>query len=101
MDDDRSLRKSTIAKERIELRENSRVLGLLSHIPKNIKETLEVVVQPIFGRRGYSIGHYARVTRADLLVMNAPSKLTLLDRLFPHDLEYILSDLPTDVLIIR
>ena len=101
VDDDRSLRKSTIAKERIELRENSRVLGLLSHIPKNIKETLEVVVQPIFGRRGYSIGHYARVTRADLLVMNAPSKLTLLDRLFPHDLEYILSDLPTDVLIIR
>jgi hypothetical protein len=34
-------------------------------------------------------------------VMNAPSKLTLWDRLFPHDLEYILSDLPTDVLIVR
>ena len=101
VDDDRSLRKSTIAKERIKLRENSRVQGLLSHIPKSIKENLEVVVQPIFGRRGYSIGHYARVARADLLVMNAPSKLTLWDRLFPHDLEYILSDLPTDVLIVR
>jgi len=60
-----------------------------------------VVVQPIFGTRGYSIGHYARVVRADLLVMNAPRKLTLWDRLFPHDLEYILSDLPTDVLIVR
>lgn len=101
VDDDRSLRKSTIAKERIKLRENSRVQGLLSHIPKKIKKTLEVVVQPIFGRRGYSIGHYARVARADLLVMNAPSKPTLWDRLFPHDLEYILSDLPTDVLIVR
>ncbi len=101
VDDDRSLRKSTIAKERIKLRENSRVQGLLSHIPNKIKKNLEVVVQPIFGRRGYSIGHYARVARADLLVMNAPSRLTLLDRLFPHDLEYILSDLPTDVLIIR
>jgi hypothetical protein len=36
-----------------------------------------------------------------LLVMNAPSHLSLWDRIFPHDLEYILSDLPTDVLIIR
>lgn len=101
VDDDRSLRQSTIAKERIKLRENSRVNDLLKHIPESLKDSLEVVVQPIFGRRGYSIGHYARVARADLLVMNAPRKLTLWDRLFPHDLEYILSDLPTDVLIVR
>ncbi len=101
VDDDRSLRKSTIAKERIKLRENSRVQRLLNDIPEQVKENLELIVQPIFGRRGYSIGHYARVSRADLLVMNAPSKLTLWDRLFPHDLEYILSDLPTDVLIVR
>ena len=101
VDDDRSLRKSTIAKERIKLRENSRVQRLLNDIPEQVKENLELIVQPIFGRRGYSIGHYARVSRADLLVMNAPIKLTLWDRLFPHDLEYILSDLPTDVLIVR
>ncbi len=101
VDDDRSLRESTIAKERIKLRENSRVQRLLNDIPEQVKENLELIVQPIFGRRGYSIGHYARVSRADLLVMNAPSKLTLWDRLFPHDLEYILSDLPTDVLIVR
>ena len=101
VDDDRSLRKSTIAKERIKLRENSRVQLLLNNIPDKVKETLEIIVQPIFGRRGYSIGHFARVRRADLLIMNAPNKLTVWDRLFPHDLEYILSDLPTDVLIVR
>ena len=101
VDDDRSLRKSTIAKERIKLRENSRVQLLLNNIPDKVKETLEIIVQPIFGRRGYSIGHFARVRRADLLIMNAPNKLTIWDRLFPHDLEYILSDLPTDVLIVR
>jgi hypothetical protein len=101
VDDDRSLRRSTITKERIKLRENSRVKAILNDIPKQIKDRLEVVVQPIFGKRGYSIGHYARVARADLLVMNAPSHLSLWDRIFPHDLEYILSDLPTDVLIIR
>lgn len=101
VDDDRGLRKSTIVKERIKMREDSRVKKILMHIPDKLKRTINYDVQHIFGRRGYSIGHFARVKRADLLVMNAPSKLTLLDRLFPHDLEYILSDLPTDVLIVR
>ena len=101
VDDDHGLRKSTIVKERIKMREDSRVKKILMHIPEKLKRTINYDVQHIFGRRGYSIGHFARVKRADLLVMNAPSKLTLLDRLFPHDLEYILSDLPTDVLIVR
>lgn len=101
VDDDRSLRRSTIEKERIKLRENSRVNQILARVPSDIKASIEVEVQPIFGQRGYSIGHFARVKRADLLVMNAPQALTFWDRIFPHDLEYILSDLPTDVLIIR
>lgn len=101
VDDDRGLRRSTILKERIKLRENSRVNKLLDQIPQNLKSTIGHDVQPIFGRRGYSIGHFARVKRADLLVMNAPQKHSVWDRLFPHDLEYILSDLPTDVLIVR
>jgi hypothetical protein len=58
-------------------------------------------LQPIFGKRGYSIGHYAQISRADLLVMNAPSKMTFWDRLFPHDIEHILTELPTDVLILQ
>ena len=47
--------------------------------------TKEMVIksQPIFGKRGYSIGHYAQVARADLLVMNAPAKMTFWDRVFP------------------
>jgi hypothetical protein len=35
------------------------------------------------------------------LVMNSPSKMTFWDRLFPHDIEHILTELPTDVLIIQ
>lgn len=101
VDDDRGLRKSTIIKERIKLREDSRVKKILSQIPKPFKDAVTHDVQPIFGRRGYSIGHFARVKRADLLVMNAPQKHSFWDRIFPHDLEYILSDLPTDVLIVR
>jgi len=74
---------------------------IINDIPKKYLEGIAIKLQPIFGKRGYSIGHYAQVVRADLLVMNAPSKVTFWDRLFPHDIEHILTELPTDVLIIQ
>tara|TARA_R110002074_G_scaffold377512_2_gene554966 strand:- start:4062 stop:4895 length:834 start_codon:yes stop_codon:yes gene_type:complete len=98
VNDDTSLRKTNIAKERIKKREDLRVEKILSEI--DCKETT-LKIQSIFGRRGYSIGHYAKVKRADLLIMNAPSKTKLIDRIFPHDIEYILSELPTDLLIVK
>ena len=101
VDDDKSLRRTNIAKERIELRENSRVKEIISHIPKEYTKNKTIKSQPIFGKRGYSIGHFAQISRADLLIMNAPSKMTFLDRLFPHDIEHILTELPTDVLILQ
>lgn len=101
VNDDRSLRRANIVKERISIREKSRVIKILEETPEEFKKNIKIKTQPIFGRRGYSIGHYAEVVRADLLVTNAPDKLTFLDRLFPHDIEHILTELPTDVLIIR
>ncbi|MFS4455379.1 universal stress protein [Maribacter sp. 2304DJ31-5] len=101
VEDDRSLKKATIIKERLKLREDSRVKKIMASFPEQLRGKLLVKTQSIFGRRGYSIGHYAKVVRADLLVMNAPLKTGLLDRIFPHDIEYILSDLPTDLLIVR
>lgn len=96
--DDKTLKECTLNKERIEKREDLRVKSILKNIDTN---DVKVKTQSIFGRRGYSIGHYARVKRADLLIMNKPKKTRLVDRLFPHDLEYILSELPTDVLIAK
>lgn len=96
--DDKTLRKANITKERIKTREEIRVKNILDGINT---EDIIVKIQSIFGRRGYSIGHYAKVKRADLLVMNAPTKTSILDRIFPHDIEYILSELPTDVLIVK
>ena len=101
MDDDKSLRKSTIVKERLRIREEMRVNAILKTIPGELTKDIVIKSQPIFGKRGYSIGHYAQVARADLLVMNAPSKMTFWDRLFPHDIEHILTELPTDVLIVQ
>lgn len=101
VEDDKSLRKATIAKERIKMREDSRVKSILEAIPKDYKDTINIKTQSIFGKRGYSIGHYAQIARADLLIMNAQNKMSFLDRLFPHDIEHILTELPTDVLIIQ
>ncbi|MDG1039413.1 MAG: universal stress protein [Polaribacter sp.] len=98
VNDDNSLRRANIAKERIKKREDLRVEKILSEI--DCKDTT-LKIQSIFGQRGYSIGHYAKVKRADLLIMNAPSKTRLIDRIFPHDIEYILSELPTDLLIVK
>ncbi|WP_349664633.1 universal stress protein [Cellulophaga lytica] len=99
--DDKTLKKANIVKERLKHREEQRVREIVKDIPDACKEGIKVKNQGIFGKRGYSIGHYAEIVRADLLVMNAPSKTGILDRIFPHDIEYILSDLPTDLFIIR
>lgn len=101
VEDDKSLRKATILKERLRNRERSRINHIIEDIPKEYTENIVIKSQPIFGTQGYSIGHYAQIKRADLLIMNAPTKMTFWDRLFPHDIEHILTELPTDVLIIQ
>lgn len=101
-DDDLSLRKVTLRKEELNQRELTRVTEILSHIPDSLLMGIKVRSQNIFGTRGYSIGHYAKVVRAELLIMNAAeNRKGFLGRVFPKDLEYILSELPTDVLIIK
>lgn len=101
VEDDQSLKRASIRKEQLKKREESRVRDIINSLPDSLVTSINVKIQSIFGKRGYSIGHYAEVVRADLLVMNAPKKTGLIDRIFPHDIEYILSDLPTDVLIVR
>ncbi|WP_452225414.1 universal stress protein [Lacinutrix chionoecetis] len=101
VDDDKTLRKATILKERLRNRERSRINHIIEDIPKQFTDNIAIKSQPIFGTQGYSIGHYAQIVRADLLVMNAPTKMTFWDRVFTHDIEHILTELPTDVLIIQ
>jgi len=101
VNDDRSLRKATLRKEKIDREEKLRVTDIVEKIPATKRDGLKWETQSIFGRRGYSIGHYARVVRADLLVMNAQEERRFYHRFFPRDLEHILAELPTDVLIIH
>lgn len=101
-EDDRSLRKVTLRKEKLKRRELSRVREILTRIPEALKKGIKIHSQSIFGTRGYSIGHYAKVVRADLLIMSSSeNRKGFIERIFPKDLEHILSELPTDVLIIK
>ncbi len=101
VEDDQSLLKDTLIKEQLAKKEDLRVQHILNDVSEDLKTGILIKTQSIFGKRGYSIGHYAKVVAADLLIMNAPERTTFLDRIFPHDIEYILSELPTDVLIMR
>ncbi len=101
VEDDQSLLKNTIVKEELSKKEDLRVQHILNDVSTDLKTGILIKTQSIFGKRGYSIGHYAKVVAADLLIMNAPNRTTFLDRIFLHDLEHILSELPTDVLIMR
>ena len=101
VDDDRSLRRATLKKEKLRRQEQTRVKDVIKKLPAKLTSDINWTTQSIFGRRGYSIGHYAKVVRADLLVMNAQENLSFIDRLITRDMEHILAELPTDVLIIN
>ena len=101
VDDDLTLKKATLKKERLTKEEKNRVEDVVKNLPKEIQGDITWKTQSIFGKRGYSIGHYAKVVRADLLIMNSKEKYSFINRLFAKDLEHILAEIPTDVLIVK
>lgn len=67
-----------------------------------IASTIPLEYVTLSGRSGHSLGEFARTSKADLLVVNSPDhSLSIFDRIFPHDIEYLLSDLPCDLLIVH
>lgn len=87
-------------------------------IKKNLNEKSEETLQSIInnceigdikltnkvikGKSGYAISKFAKDKKADLLVINSPdTHLNLLDRIFTHDIEFILADLPCNLLIVH
>jgi len=100
--DDRSLRRTTLKKEKIKRRELTRITKILKKLLSIFKENIKINTQSIFGTRGYSIGHYAKVKRADLLIMTSNEKKdSFFSKFFPKDLDYILGELPANVLILK
>ncbi len=63
---------------------------------------IEVKEKIIKGKPGYAISKFSKDRKADLLVVNSPdTQLNVFDRIFTHDIEFILADLPTNLLIVH
>lgn len=67
-----------------------------------LHEEIEITEKLIKGKPGFAIRQYAETKKADLLVINSPDlKYGIIDRIFTHDMEYILEDMPCNVLIVH
>ncbi len=100
IDDNLTLEQAFHEKEELQKLEDKRIFKILNALP--IGPQTDVSVRCVFGKVGYSISHYAEVKKASVLVMNSPdNRLGILDRFFPHDLEYVLSDMPCDLMIVH
>lgn len=61
---------------------------------------VQIHIKVAGGKEGYELKKFVQKINADLLVVRAPERtLRFLDRIFPHYLEMIMSDLPANLLI--
>jgi len=62
---------------------------------------LKINIKVTAGKWAVELVRYCESIHADLLIMGDEHGYTFLDRLFPHDLEEILTELPSNLLIIK
>lgn len=64
--------------------------------------TVPVNIKIISGKVGFEISKFTRKVNAGLLVVPGPGKkLGFFDRIMTHDLEYLLNDIPANLLIVH
>lgn len=87
------------ARQRLVRQEIEKVEALLQRIPH---EGLKINIKVVSGKSGFELPRFAERKQADLLVIGASTRRwSLLDRIFVHDMEYILADLPCNLLVIH
>lgn len=65
-------------------------------------EGIELYKKVVFGHSGVAVVEFANKVKCDLLIDAFPDfRLGILDRIFPHDVEYALQNLPCKLLLIR
>jgi|SRR5690554_4506529 len=62
---------------------------------------LKVSIKVTGGRWAVELAKFSEKIKADLLIVGGHQNLTFFDRIFPHDLEDMLSNLPCNLLIIN
>jgi nucleotide-binding universal stress UspA family protein len=73
-----------------------------SIVEKIESNDLVINVKNVTGKPVYAISNYAKTKHYELLVINSPdTHLSIFDRIFTHDIEHILADLPCNLLIVH
>ena len=99
MADDSTAGQASLIKREFSSDEDLKLHAMVSRCPP---DEFAITEQVIPGRPGYAIRQYAAISKADLLVINSPdARYGLIDRIFTHDMEYILEDLPCNMLIVH
>lgn len=63
---------------------------------------IELKTVCVYGKQGWAASNYVRENDGDLLIVpSPPKKLKLFDRIFQHDIEFVLKQLPCALLIVR
>ena len=79
--------------------EIEQVEKMLAAIPHH---NTKVNIKMLSGKSGFELCKFADRKQADLLIVGAPTRrFSVLDRMFPHDLEYVFADLPCNLLIVH
>lgn len=99
LSDDSTTRERNLVKE--QLLKDAEV-NILEKIAGCTTGGMQVMHSVLLGRPGFMIRGFAEERGANLLVINSPdSRYGLMDRIFAHDLEYILENLPCSMLIVH
>lgn len=87
-------------KQQKELQTNDSLIR--SIIKKHQGKDFQIINKTVKGKTGYAVKKFAQTKKADLLVINSPDiQLNVMDRIFTHDMEYILANLPCNLLIVH
>lgn len=87
------------ARQKLVKQEIEKVEEILGRIPH---EGIKVNIKVVSGKSGFELPRFAERKNANLLVVGAPPRrFSIFDRLFPHDLEYVLANLPCNLLVVQ
>lgn len=90
--------KSALIKKQLVQDEVNYVANILKSIDKG---DLNISIKVTGGRWAVELARFSEKVKADLLIVGGQNNFSFIDRIFPHDLEDILSNLPCNVLIIH
>ncbi|MBS1506717.1 MAG: universal stress protein [Bacteroidetes bacterium] len=72
---------------------------ILARIPH---QKTKINIKMLSGKSGFELCKFVERKQAGLLIVGAPpQRLSLFDRIFPHDLEYVFADLPCNLLVVN